>query len=53
MNTNTYNEIHNVNNNAMPSSIMHDIKIPVDVRSFDQFSENLLNIIALTVSIMT
>ena len=27
---------------------MHDIKIPVDVRSFDQFSENLLNIIALT-----
>ena len=49
MNITTYNETYNANNNAMPSSTMHDIKIPVDVRSFDQFSENLLNIIALTV----
>ena len=47
MNTNTYNETHNANN-AMPSSAIHDIKIPVDVRSFDQFSENLLNIIAVS-----
>ena len=50
MNITTYNETYNANNNAMPSNTMHDIKIPVDVRSFDQFSENLLNIIALTVS---
>jgi len=45
MKTNTYNDTHSAyNQSSFP--IMHDINIPVDVKSFDQFSENLLNIIA-------
>ena len=36
-------------NNSISTFIMRDITIPVDIDPFNQFSENLLNIIGLTI----